>query len=164
MAMKVSYENAVKELSFLFRRNGYVLEQNALRYQLEGHQRYKKGDEVRLTASSISELTHIEELLIQVGFSFGRSFAKGKQFRLPIYGREEVRRFMQMIEDNASTKGTGSIVKVTRLATPSSSGRKAKGVKHKQESSEELPTKRCRRFEALANSPPVFGHKGLIPR
>ena len=102
MAMEVSYEDAVKELSLLFYRNGYVREKNELRYQLEGHQLYKKGDEVRLTAYSKSELTHIQELLVQVGFVFGRSFMKGNQFRLPIYGREEVRRFLEMIEENAS--------------------------------------------------------------
>jgi hypothetical protein len=58
---------------------------------------YKKGYEVRLTAHSDEELVHIQELLEVLGFSIARPFAKGGHFRQPIYGREQVGRFLSLV-------------------------------------------------------------------
>jgi hypothetical protein len=79
-----------------FQRNGYVRRQNADRVEPGGRE-YKKGDEVRLVASSRVELAEIRRLLHGAGFKIGRPFAKAKQFRQPLYGRDQVVRFVALM-------------------------------------------------------------------
>jgi hypothetical protein len=88
--------SAVAGLASYFERNGYVRQLNPERRSAEG-QRYKKGDEVRLVANSRAELAHIRRLLRQARFPAGRPFVKGGQFRQPIYGRQEVARFLALV-------------------------------------------------------------------
>jgi hypothetical protein len=85
------------ELSRFFKRNGYVRRQNRKRLSRDGHKIYKKGDEVRLTAKNLQELLYIDALATQAGFRTGEPFIKGRQYRLPIYGREAVQRFFQVV-------------------------------------------------------------------
>lgn len=89
----------VRHLREIFRRNGYVRRQNPVRVADEGWQRYRKGDEVRLTASSAEELRLVRRLLRQAGFTPGRPFVKGRQYRQPLYGRQEVARFLDLIAE-----------------------------------------------------------------
>lgn len=88
----------VEQLAALFRRNGYVRRQDPRRRARDGYWGYKKGDEVRLVANSAAELRRIRMLLRRAGFTPGRPFAKGRQWRLPLYGREVVARFLALIE------------------------------------------------------------------
>ncbi|HRQ66831.1 MAG TPA: LAGLIDADG family homing endonuclease [Xanthomonadaceae bacterium] len=92
-----SKRQAREQLAAFFERNGYVRLQNTARLSAEGAQRYKKGNEVRLTANSEAELVQIQELLSVLGFTPGRPFAKGNQFRIPIYGREQISRFLALV-------------------------------------------------------------------
>jgi hypothetical protein len=85
-----------KELSRFFLLAGYVRWQNPRRRKRE-KRRYKKGDEIRLIAQSKWQLRCIRRLLRQAGFKPGRAFAKGRQFRQPVYGRKEVARFLAMV-------------------------------------------------------------------
>lgn len=85
-------------LAWFYNRNGYVRIQNKKRIVKEGRKRYKKGDEVRLIAKSTLELRVIQSLLRKAGFKFGKPFKKSKRYCQPIYGRQEVARFLQMIE------------------------------------------------------------------
>ncbi len=48
-------------------------------------------------AKSEAEVVHIRELLKALGFSSGRPFAKGQQYGIPIYGREQVARFSALV-------------------------------------------------------------------
>lgn len=89
-------QRVLEQLSWFFRRNGYVRRQNAAARRREGRL-YKKGDEVRLVAQSKAELALIRRLLRQAGFRPGRPFAKGRQYRQPLYGREQVARFLRRI-------------------------------------------------------------------
>lgn len=90
---------AASQLTKFFRRNGYVRRQNPDRIAAEGWGKYKKGDEVRLAAGSTQELAQIRRLLKIAGFKPGRPFAKSsQQYRQPIYGRDAVARFLEMIE------------------------------------------------------------------
>jgi len=89
----------VKQLRESFRRNGYVRRQNPVRVEEEGSRRYRKGDELRLTASSAEELRLVRRLLRQAGFRPGRAFVKGQQYRQPVYGRQEVARFLDLISE-----------------------------------------------------------------
>ncbi len=96
-----------KQLGAFYRRNGYVRWQNVRRQRNEPHASYKKGDEVRLVAESRAELRLIRRLLGRTGFRVVRPFIKGRQYRQPLYGRDEVRRFLQLIGESARTKRPG---------------------------------------------------------
>jgi hypothetical protein len=88
-----------RQLAAFFNRNGYVRRQNERRLKEEGPDRYKKGEEVRLIAQSTDELELMRGLLERAGFKPGRPFEKGAQYCQPIYGRQAVARFLQMVND-----------------------------------------------------------------
>ncbi|TVR10635.1 MAG: hypothetical protein EA401_12115 [Planctomycetota bacterium] len=96
--LKPVKKSVARRLAHFFHRNGYVRNKNAQRAEQEGAQRYKKGDEVRLSTRSQEELEEMQELLKQAGFTAGRSFVKGYQFCQPVYGRKAVARFLEMVE------------------------------------------------------------------
>ena len=87
----------LEELREYFERNGYVRTQNTKRLVQEGYRKYKKGDEVRLTARDDQELDRIQTLLLEADFRPGRPFVKGSQYRIPIYGRDAVSRFLYTV-------------------------------------------------------------------
>lgn len=89
--------NVGAELAAYFSRNGYVRWQDRAKLSREGHSGYKKGSEVRLTAANRKELARLRRLLKQAGFTPGRPFLKGRQYRLPIYGFDEVERFLTLV-------------------------------------------------------------------
>lgn len=113
---------AVKQLREFFKRNGYVRLQNADRAAAEGRY-YKKGDEVRLVAESASELRTIRRCLREAGFSPGRPFAKGRQWRQPLYGRRDVTRFLSLIGARKSRARGNS-----RAAAPRARSRRRSGT------------------------------------
>jgi len=91
---------AVRELAAFFQRNGYVRRHNPVRYAAVGYKKYKKGDEVRLVANDDAERARIPFLLKTAGFKPGRPFRKDKksrQYRVPIYGRKQVARFLRIV-------------------------------------------------------------------
>ncbi|MFQ5748741.1 MAG: hypothetical protein ACE5H3_04700 [Planctomycetota bacterium] len=90
-----------RKLAKFFHRNGYVRWQDSSRLGEEGHHVYKKGDEVRLVADSRRELAEIRRLLKDAGFKPGRPFPKGRQFRQPLYGRDAVGRFLELVNDRS---------------------------------------------------------------
>ncbi len=93
---KIRVPAAVRsQLTSFFARNGYVRFQNPERIQ-EGSE-YKKGDEVRLIARSRKELATMRSLLLQAGFKPGKPFSKARQYAQPLYGREAVARFLDLI-------------------------------------------------------------------
>ncbi|MPZ15320.1 MAG: hypothetical protein GEU73_12995 [Chloroflexi bacterium] len=91
-----SSASAELQLAQFFHRNGYVRRLKIERRRAE-RSNYKKGDEVRLVAWSESELTTIRRLLNQAGFTMGRPFSKDNQFRQPVYGRQQVAKFLAMV-------------------------------------------------------------------
>ncbi|MCI0405756.1 MAG: hypothetical protein L0209_06755 [candidate division Zixibacteria bacterium] len=102
----MSHPQAASQLTIFFRRNGYVRRQNAKRLTVEGYMAYKKGDEVRLAANSMAELKTIRRLLRQAGFKPGKPFAKARQWRQPVYGREAVARFLALVGKGAGGSGS----------------------------------------------------------
>jgi hypothetical protein len=93
---------AVLELVAFFLRNGYVRRHNFARYAAVGCMKYKKGYEVRLVANDDAELARILLLLKDSGFKSGRPYRNrktGGQYRVPIYGREQVARFLRIVEE-----------------------------------------------------------------
>jgi hypothetical protein len=90
-------KTVVKELARLYSRNGYTRRQNKRRFKKEGSSQYKKGEEVRLLARTRKELQQIRRLLVQAGFKPGRPFAKGTQICQPVYGKQAVARFLELV-------------------------------------------------------------------
>jgi hypothetical protein len=85
-----------KQLAAFFHRNGYVRRTKPIRKKVKGRQ-YKKGAEIRLVAESRSELAEIRRLLKRAGFRTARPFAKGRQWRQPVYGVADVARFLSLV-------------------------------------------------------------------
>ena len=94
---KLMQPSIAEQLANVFSRKGYVRRQNPIRLATASYRTYKKGDEVRLVANSRAELRAIRGLLRRAGFKAGRPFAKGNQWRQPVYGRKEVARFLALI-------------------------------------------------------------------
>lgn len=93
-------DNVAEQLAALFRRNGYVRPPAEKRRTAPEPGRFHRGFEFRLTASTRAELRRIRRLLRQAGFKPGTPFAKGNQYRQPVYGRKELERFLEMIGDS----------------------------------------------------------------
>lgn len=66
------------------------------------HTTYKKGWEARLIAASHEELAGIRSLLRQCGFKVGRPFAKSAHWAQPVYGRDQVKRLIALVERERS--------------------------------------------------------------
>ncbi len=97
-------KRVILALAHYFWRNGYVRHQNTRRLAREGYRGYKKGDEVRLCAQSAEELAEIRRLLELAGFEPGRPFQKDRYYRQPVYGRQAVRRFLDLVEAHRSAE------------------------------------------------------------
>lgn len=79
---------------------GYVRVPNQERREALGpryYRVYKKGWEVRLLARDVDELAAIRRWALEAGFVPGRPFAKGSRICQPIYGREQVARFLSLV-------------------------------------------------------------------
>ena len=92
-----SSASAANQLAQFFRRNGYLRHQNKSRLKKEGYVEYKKGEELRFSANSKTELAHIRRLLQQLGFTPPRPFVKSNQFRQPIYSREAIAELLRLM-------------------------------------------------------------------
>lgn len=81
----------------IFHRNGYVRYSAIEDQPARQRKRYKKGDEIRLPTSSDEEMIHLHQCLDILEFKFGKSYAQSvRQMRTPIYGREQVAKFLAM--------------------------------------------------------------------
>lgn len=129
MAARQATDSVVRRLAWYFRRNGYVRYFDRARRAKDVARVYKKGDEVRLVAQSLQELAEIQQLLRAAGFVAGKPFAKARQYRQPVYGRLQVKRFLQLIGISPSSQAasrpirtppparTNSTPKPTHLST-----------------------------------------------
>ena len=94
---------AKKLLISLFEKNGCVRLVDEKRRKELG-QKYKKGYEVRLVASSEEELENIRQLLQQSGFNLGKPYMKRLHYKRrvkfvqPIYGKVAVDWFINQAE------------------------------------------------------------------
>ncbi|MCX6866097.1 MAG: hypothetical protein NTV46_07740 [Verrucomicrobia bacterium] len=119
----ITPKSAVRELAALFRKNGYVRRRNPVRQADEDCMTYKKGEEIRLSADSAANRVHVLRLIRIAGFKPGRPYIKYKprgRYRVPIYGREQVARFLSTIESIPTKKlpGVGKGVIRTRCRPP----------------------------------------------
>ncbi len=129
---KIAVPNAVsKRLADFYRKGGSVRRHDSERLALEGYMLYKKGDEIRLRARSKTELRLLRRLLRQAGFNPGRPEPKGRGWRQPLYGREEVTHFLvcvlgvdeTLLQNETPTPTTSSRASdLKRVASTSSAG------------------------------------------
>ena len=90
-------KRAEKKLVKLFLRNGCMRYPNEERQKSDGVQKYKKGYEVRWTAVDRTELTEIKGFLEKAGFVAGNDYPKRKHFIQPVYGKDAVFRFQELL-------------------------------------------------------------------
>lgn len=95
------------QLAQFFHRNGCMRLPNETRRQEEGPRKYKKGYEIRLVARNEAELEELGRLLQEAGFKLGRPYQKGKQTVQPIYGRQAIERFRQMMSQVEAAQQAG---------------------------------------------------------
>ncbi len=84
---------------------------DAGRYATQGYMKYRKGDEIRLVANGRKEREQILRRLKLAGFRAGRPFRKAPgrdQFCVPIYGREQVARFLRMVKETEKCRPAGA--------------------------------------------------------
>ena len=67
--------------------------------QIEGWKKYKKGWEVRILAEDSDDLESLQNVLKELGFNPKRPFLKRDQFVQPIYGRQAVERYLELVLD-----------------------------------------------------------------
>ncbi len=92
----------IDQLTALFDQQGYMRRPDKKRRR-KTPASYKKGYEIRLIAHSREELLSIRRLLETCGIKLGRAFEKGAQWRQPIYGREQVRRLLNLVGADPET-------------------------------------------------------------
>ncbi len=101
---------------------------DAERYATQGYRKYKKGEEIRLVANGREEQERILRRLKLAGFRAGRPFRKAperNQYCVPIYGREQVARFLRMVEKTETCQpplsprhDKGKSVRSRRIVSP----------------------------------------------
>lgn len=65
----------------------------------EGHDKYKKGWEIRFSVRSRAEATEVRRTLDAAGLQPGRPYRKHKTtWIVPMYGRDQVTRFLGWVE------------------------------------------------------------------
>ena len=89
-------------LAAYYHRNGYTRRQSVERVERDGPRKYRKGDEIRFTAKSHRELADLQRLLRRAGIKPGRPFSKGRQYRLPVYGRKTVALLLKLMGERAT--------------------------------------------------------------
>jgi hypothetical protein len=97
----------LNRLAAYFDRNGYVRRRMIESQSSGGGRSARCADELRLTAQSDQELQLIRRLLQQAGFKPGRAFAKKRQFRIPVYGRRAVERFLALVDRQENAEPAG---------------------------------------------------------
>jgi hypothetical protein len=90
---------AESELARFFNAKGYMRFPNPERREREGFN-YKKGYEVRLVVKDEIELQTIRQLLERLGFKLGKPFQKANQLVQPIYSKDAVERFQDILNRN----------------------------------------------------------------
>lgn len=95
--MTDSTTNLQTQLKYFFERNGYLRLPDLVRQEQEGHSTYKKGYELRLVAFNETELGEIRDLLGQAGFRLAKPHIKVNRIIQPVYGKQAVERFCELI-------------------------------------------------------------------
>ena len=104
---KAARQSVMKRLAGWFDEHGWV--QGApdpkLRKALKAT--YKRGYEIRLSARP-GELAKLQRLLVRAGFKPGKHFPKATRLVVPLYGKEQVQRFLKEIRRAGSRRRRSS--------------------------------------------------------
>ncbi len=86
-------------LARYYLRNGVLRVPNPKRRRTKPQKRkYHKGYEIRLAAFDYQELVEIRRALRAAEFTHGQPFDKGGRRVVPMYGKEQVARFLALVE------------------------------------------------------------------
>ena len=94
---KLSKKKSINYLAKAFENRGYARYSNESRKKENANKKYKKGDEIRLIFDSNIDCLQAQEHLKLLGFTYGKSYQQFRQIRLPIYGRDQVKSFLDLI-------------------------------------------------------------------
>ena len=86
-----------------FDRSGWVQGGPDPSKRAKGKDNYKRGYEVRMSAAP-KELAQLQRLLKSAGIEPGAPFAKSSRLVVPIYGREQTERFLNLIGVRARSR------------------------------------------------------------
>ena len=88
-----------RRLSAWFEAHGWVQSppKKPVRNKKKREAQSRRGYEVRLTASR-KEAPGLVRLLKRAGFDPGKPYPKGNRLRVPLYGKEQVARFLAMVK------------------------------------------------------------------
>lgn len=106
---RISLGSVTARLAAFYNRNGYVRRRTIETVSAGGSWSARCADELRLTAESERELRIIRSLLKQAGFKPGREFTKKRQFRVPVYGRKAVERFLALVNRPEDAEPDGPV-------------------------------------------------------
>lgn len=67
-------------------------------------QTYKKGYEIRFVAYDENELAELKTLMESLGLKHGKTYAKSKTTVLPVYGKQQMERFREIIMSLSSSR------------------------------------------------------------
>jgi len=91
---KATRQSAIRRLARWFDEHGWTQTPPDPKLRRDFKETYKRGYEIRLSARP-NELRELRRLLIRAGFEPGKHFAKGRRLVVPLYGKEQVERFLR---------------------------------------------------------------------
>jgi hypothetical protein len=86
-----------RRLREFYKRSGWVQARPDPKLRAKRKANYKRGYEVRVAVASKQELAEVQRLLNQSGLKPGKPFKKVNRIVLPIYGKESVERFLELV-------------------------------------------------------------------
>lgn len=101
----VPKRTAAARLRRMFVDGGYIRTQSRADAEEFGTDVYKKGHEVRLTLSSMSEAAEARECLEAVGLRGGKPYQKHARVIQPVYGLEAVEWFLATLGGDSKSLG-----------------------------------------------------------
>lgn len=81
-----------------FQQGGCARIRDLAKRELHTSLKYKKGYEIRLPVSTTEEKLTLLEALELLGFRAGKPYPKHRQFIIPIYGKQQVEKFADLLE------------------------------------------------------------------
>jgi len=93
---KAKPRSAIRRLARWFDEHGWAQTPPDPALRKDFQETYKRGYEIRLSASP-DELAQLHRLLARAGYTPGKHFPKRRRLVVPLYGKEQVHRFLERI-------------------------------------------------------------------
>jgi hypothetical protein len=100
---KLNRRTALLIMKEIFQRNGYVRVQDPVKLKEFGHEKYKKGYEIRFMPKDNAELKLLQKAIASLGFYVSKTFLKHKRIVQPLYGKIITIDFINMLSKISKT-------------------------------------------------------------